>query len=284
MKNPLRKIELGEPKPEDIPQIPTSYFKLIAVDLLDDPEQPMRTDLTDLSVEDLVVSMKQVGIIEPLVVKQVGGRFEVIAGHRRLYSARLAKIVEVPCYVRSAGKEETEMLKIHENMYRADVNPADEARHFSVMIDKYHMTPVKIAQLISKSLSYVTDRLAILDYPSLLSEAMMKGDVSFSVAREFARFDDLAQMSSAIYYAKRGGMTAEMAKKWVVDYKRSKEHPSVTAVTSQNDTTGREEVEHFVQCVYCRENVTLMQAEVVYMHHKCLQDANRQALNTETPK
>lgn len=282
MKNPLKKTVPEEIKQDEIPQVPTSYFKLISVDLLDDPEQPMRSDLTDLSVEDLVVSMKQVGIIEPLVVKAVGGRFEVIAGHRRLYSARLAKIVEVPCYVRTAGQEETEMLKIHENMYRAEINPSDEARHFSVMIDKYHMTPVKIAQLISKSLGYVTDRLGILDYPDFLRDAMMKGEISFSVAREFARFDDLAQMSSAVYYAKRGGMTAEMAKKWVVDYKRSKEHPSVTAVASQNDTTGREEVEHFVQCTYCRENVSLMQAEVVYMHHKCLQEANRQDINPQT--
>jgi len=282
MKNPLKKVEVVETKSNDVPQVPDSYFKLIAVDLLDDPEQPMRSDLTDLSVEDLVISMKQVGIIEPLVVKQVGGRFEVIAGHRRLYSARLAKIVEVPCYVRTAGKEETEMLKIHENMYRADINPADEARHFSVMIDKYQMSPIKIAQLISKSPSYVVDRLAILDYPDLLREAMLKGEISFSVAREFARFDDLAQMRSAIYYAKRGGMTSEMAKKWVQDYKRSKEHPPITQSTVQNDTTGTIETEHFVQCVYCRENVSLMQAEVVYMHRKCLHEASQQTLKSET--
>lgn len=282
MTKPLKKVELSTEKVEETPQTPTSYFSLISVDLLDDPEQPMRSDLTDLSVEDLVVSMKQVGIIEPLVVKQVGQRYEVIAGHRRLYSARLAKIVEVPCYVRTAGQEETEMLKIHENMYRAEINPSDEARHFSVMIDKYHMTPNKIAQLISKSLSYVMDRLAILDYPDFLREAMMKGQISFSVAREFARFDDDAQMRSAVYYAMRGGMTAEMAKKWVVDYKRSKETPSVTAVTSQNDTTGREEVEHFVLCTYCRQNVSLMRAEVVYMHHECLVEANRQDINPQT--
>jgi len=284
MKNPLKKVEVVETKSNDVPQVPDSYFKLIAVDLLDDPEQPMRSDLTDLSVEDLVISMKQVGIIEPLVVKQVGGRFEVIAGHRRLYSARLAKIVEVPCYVRTAGKEETEMLKIHENMYRADINPADEARHFSVLIDKYQMSPIKIAQLISKSLSYVVDRLAILDYPDFLREAMMKGRISFSVAREFARFDDDAQMHSAVYYAMRGGMTAEMAKKWVADYKRSKETPIVTEVRSLNDTTGQQETEHFVQCVYCRENISLMQAEVVYMHHKCLHEASQQTLKSETSK
>lgn len=284
MKNPLKKIEVLEPAETIEPEVAESYFKLISTDLVDDPEQPMRTDMTDLSVEDLVVSMKQVGIIEPLVVKPVGDRFEVIAGHRRLFSARLAKIVEVPCYVRSAGKEQTEMLKIHENMYRAEINPFDEARHFSVMIDKYHMTPIKIGQLISKSSNYVLDRLAILDYPDFLREAMVKGEINFTVAKEFAKFDDLQQMSSAVYYAKRGGMTAEMAKKWVTDYKRSKDQPVQTEVRSLNDTTGREEVEHFVQCTYCRQNVTLMQAEVVYMHHACLVEANRQEITTQTPE
>lgn len=282
MAKPLKKTESTETIPTVIPEVPESYFKMISTDLVDDPEQPMRTDMTELSVEDLVISMKQVGIIEPLVVKEVNGRFEVIAGHRRLFSARIAKIVEVPCYVRTAGKEQTEMLKIHENMYRAEINPFDEARHFSVMTEKYDMSPTKIAQLISKSPQYVLDRLAILSYPDFLSEALMKGEINFSVAKEFSKFDDLQQMSSAVYYAKRGGMTAEMAKKWVGDYKRSKDQPAPTAVISHNDTTGQQEVEHFAQCVYCRQNVSLMKAEVTYMHHDCLVQANNQTITPET--
>ncbi len=267
--------DVSQPSSGEAPEI---SFQLITTDLIDDPEQPMRSDMTPASVEDLVMSIKQVGIIEPLVVKLVNNRYEVIAGHRRLYACRVGKIVEVPCYVRKANSEQTEMLKIHENLYRSEVSPADEARHFSYLIDKQKMTPTRIAQLISKSLSYVMDRLAILDYPDFLKDAMVNGEISFSVAREFARFDDPKQMMQAVYYAKRGGMTQEMARKWVMDYKKSKEQPGVVETTTLNAQNGQQEVEHYSTCVYCREKVKLMEAQVVYMHSHCLAAANSAAL------
>ena len=245
-------------------------FQMLSYDLIDDPEQPMRTELTPAPVEDLVMSIKQVGVIEPLVVKPTKGRYEVIAGHRRLYACRLARIPEVPCYVRQANNEQTEMLKIHENLYRLDIRPADEAKHFSHLIDKQKMTPTKIAQLISKSVSYVTDRLSILEYPDFLRSAMDEGKISFSVAREFAKFDDLKQMRTAVYYAMRGGMTQEMARKWVQDYYHSKEQPALTETHVTTGQNGQQEIEHTATCVYCTKGVRLIEAEVVYMHRDCL--------------
>lgn len=254
----------GEPtNPPDI------AFQLISVDLIDDPERPMRTDMTEASVEDLVISIKQVGIIEPLVVKPINSRFEVIAGHRRLFASKLARLVEVPCYVRNANAEQTEMLKIHENLHRSDVRPTEEANHYSFLIQKQKMTPVKIAQLISKSQTYVMDRLGILEYPDFLKEAMEKGEISFSVAKEFAKFDDLKQMRSAVYYAKRGGMTQEMARKWVADFYHEKEQPGLTETKITNGESGITEYEHSATCIYCTKPVRLVEAEVVYMHGKC---------------
>jgi|GEM_PF-4657905 len=259
-------------------------FKAISLDLIDDPSQPMRSEMTAASVEDLVLSIKQVGIIEPLVVKQMNGRYEVIAGHRRLYASKLARIGEVPCYIRRVNLEQTEMLKIHENLYRAEIKPPDEAKHFSYLMDKQKMTPIKISQLISKSLAYVTDRLSILDYPDFLKDALNNGEISFSVAREFARFEDLKQMQTATYYAKRGGMTQEMARKWVQDFKRSKEQPRLQDESQTNGYANEEEVEHTSWCVYCKEGLKLIEAEVVYMHTACLKDVNTPTTQTETPQ
>jgi ParB family chromosome partitioning protein len=270
-KKPILPIE------EKLPVIDSSVdigFLLISCDLIDDPKQSMRSEITDASVEDLVMSIKQVGIIEPLVVKPVAGRYEVIAGHRRLFASRLAKIPEVPCYVRKANNEQTEMLKIHENLYRAEIKPPDEAKHYAYLIDRQKMSPIKIAQLISKSLSYVTDRLAILNYPDFLSEAMNKAEISFSVAREFARFTDLKQMRSAVYYAKRGGMTQEMAHKWVQDFQRQQENPNVQDVPIIAGSGDQQPIEHTAICVYCQKGLRLIEAEVVYMHTDCLKSAN----------
>ncbi len=264
-------------KPDD-----KAVFKSISLDLIDDPEQPMRTDMTPASVEELVLSIKQVGIIEPIVVKPSGRRYEVIAGHRRIYACRLAKLPVVPCYIKHASKEETEMLKIHENLYRADISPADEALHFAHLIDKKKMTPTRIAQLISKSQSYVSDRLLILHYPAFLKEAMDNKHISFSVAREFARFTDLDQMKDAVRYARRGGMTQELARKWVQDHKRNTESPQVLEDPYERSDGEVNTVEHSASCVFCREGLRLIDAEVVYMHTKCLREVNAREFATES--
>lgn len=250
-------------------------YQVVSLDLIDDPQQPMRSDMTEASVEDLVLSIKQVGIIEPIIVKQVKGRYEVIAGHRRTFAARIAKLTMVPCFINNANEEQTEMLKIHENLYRENVRPADEAKHFDYLIQKQKMSPLKIAQLITKSPSYVTDRLAILNYPDFLKEAMDKGEISFSVAREFARFDDPQMMRQAVYYAKRGGMTMEMARKWVLDHKRSKENPQILASPNPLGSADPTPVEHTTKCVFCGQGLRLLEAQVVYMHEHCLHEANR---------
>ena len=239
--------------------------------------------MTEASVEELVMSIKQVGIIEPIVVKKEKGRYEIIAGHRRVFAARLAHLVDVPCYVRVATKEETEMLKIHENLYRSDIRPADEAMHFAHLIEKQGLTPGRIAQLISKSQSYVSDRLAILEYPDFLMEAMQNKEITFSVAREFARFDDLKQMSTAVFYAKRGGMTQEMARKWVQEHKRNKDGSPITPEPDAAPNGEQQPVESQTNCVYCREGMRLLDAAVVYMHPRCLEEANKTKVDTTPP-
>lgn len=253
---------------------PETSFQVIALDLIDDPARPVRSDLTPQSVEDLIVSIRQVGIIEPLVVKPKDNRFEVIAGHRRLVAASAANLVEVPCYVVHASDEQGELLKLHENLYRADVRPSDEAEHFRYLIEHYKISPVKVAQLIGKSPSYVTDRLAIFNYPEQLRNALDRKQIKFSVAREFARMEDKDKMLEYLFYSIRNGITQELAKKWVQDWRRSTETPQISEEQSFNPGTQTQVIEHFAKCIYCKEKLNLSQANVVYIHDHCLKEVN----------
>jgi ParB/RepB/Spo0J family partition protein len=279
-----KKQQTKEPENQVVekPAVPTPEFKLVTLDLIDDPEFAMRTDLTPESVEDLVLSIRQVGIIEPLVVKPRNDRFEIIAGHRRLTAAKIAKIPQAPCYVMHVGNEQTEMLKIHENLYRAEVRPSDEALHFKYLIEKMKMSPVRIAQFIGKSESYVSDRLAIFNYPPELRDALDKKQINFSVAREFARLDDVSKIKEYLYYALRNGITQEGARKWVQDYKRSQETPQVQENQYYDPGTGTQVVEHFTQCIYCNGELKLIEAHVAYLHGKCLDEATKPDTSDQT--
>lgn len=260
--------------PSQLPPPPETEFKVISLDLIEDPERPMRQDLSPESVEDLVQSIRQVGIIEPLVVKPKGDRFEVIAGHRRLVASEIVGLAQVPCYIVNATKEQAELLKIHENLYRADVRPSDEADHYKYLIEHHKMSPVRLAKLINKSEGYVTDRLAILSYPPELKDAMDKGQIKFSVAQEFARLDDLVKMREYLKYAILNGITQALSHQWVQDYKRSQEPQSQTPQITHSHDNASGIIESLSTCIFCMKPINLREANVVYIHDKCLDNAN----------
>jgi len=252
-----------------------SEFKVISLDLLDDPANPMRSDLSPESVRDLVASIKQLGIIEPLVVKPVDGRYEVVAGHRRLVAATIAELAEVPCYVVEASEEVSEMLKIHENIFRRDINPADEAGFYDWLIHHYKITPNKVAGMINKSPKYVMDRLQILEYPGELREALSEGKIQFTVAREFNRVTDIATMQRFLHYALRSGIVSSLARQWVDDWKRNSSPLAPTAQSAENEQSDGNEYITYVNCVYCKQQMEFFEATTIYIHNSCLNEVNK---------
>jgi ParB family chromosome partitioning protein len=216
---------------------PPIEYKIISLDLIDDPERPIRKDLTPESVADLVMSIKQMGIIEPLIVFSKGDRYEVIAGHRRRYAAELAKLAEAPCHVHKVSPEQIEMMKIHENMYRQNIRPSDEMIHFKYIMTRLKISPTKLAQLIGKSDGYVSERLGIADYEPELKEALDTGKINFSVAKELAKTDDRNKTIEYLRYAIQNGLTQTGARQWVQDYKNSLLTPKQTPVTTYDPAT-----------------------------------------------
>lgn len=250
-------------------------LEMLSLNLLDDPERPMRTGLDADSVRDLAVSIKEVGIIEPIIVRQRNNRYEIIAGHRRSVAAEVAGLVVVPCRIVEASDEQVEMMKIHENLYRLDVNPIEEAHHYNRLIQDMKLTPRRIAEIIKRSERYVYDRLNILSYPQQLLDALDSGSISFSVAREFARLTDERQLGNYIRYAAANGQTAAGAKKWVEDSLK----PAYQPPTSDPGEPGQQPM--FVQsndlgpCFFCQEPTHLNDCQTVYVHDGCIERRNQ---------
>jgi ParB family chromosome partitioning protein len=255
-----------------IPKLKTA-FKVLPIDLLDDPAKPMRTDLSPESVADLVSSIKQMGLIEPLVVKPVKDRFEIIAGHRRLVAAGIVEMTEIPCYIVEADEQISEMLKVHENLFRSEISPADEAKFYDWLIQHYKLSPAKIAGMINKSYGYVMDRLQVLQYPEQLRDALTKGQIKFSVAREFFRVDDRDIMLRFLYYATSSGITPALAKRWVDEWKREKEGSNNALPESPAPgAPGQQEYVVLCSCIFCRQQGRMFEMQVVYIHEDCLKN------------
>lgn len=250
-------------------------YKTISIDLIEDPEITMRSEITHESLEELAKSIKQVGLIEPIVVKKKGDKYEVIAGHRRLLACRIAELFFIPCRVVDVNDEMLETLKVHENLYRQDVNVVEEAHFIDKAMEKLKIDVEKMAELIGKSRTYVQSRLAILNYPDFLYEALKNNKINFSVARKLAQIDDIKTLQQYVEYASDNGITEDVATEWVRRWKTEK--LAINGETPQPIET-QPEIKNQpvlkVVCGLCGQELALKDAKVFYVHHECYRKVN----------
>lgn len=175
---------------------PLAGAKVVPIDLVQrDPQQPRRDWRSNNGyqrLEDLTKSIREFGILQPLVVREEGDHYIVIAGGRRLVAARRAGLSEIPVIVRGDDDAaHVRVLQLIENLQRHDLTPTDEARAFQALIDLQGMTPPQIALRVHVSEQYVRDRLRVLR-DEILSDAVERGQIAMSVAREITKLADTA--------------------------------------------------------------------------------------------
>jgi ParB family chromosome partitioning protein len=147
------------------------------------PDQP-RKRFAEGDLDDLAASIKEKGIIQPLIVRRLGdSRFEIVAGERRWRAAQMAKLHELPVIVRDFTDTEVLEVAIIENIQRADLNPIEEAAGYRQLMDRFGHTQEKMAEALGKSRSHIANLLRILSLPEIVLEFVRKGDLSAGHAR-----------------------------------------------------------------------------------------------------
>jgi ParB family chromosome partitioning protein len=168
------------------------------------PLQP-RHIFTERSIEELAESIRQKGILQPLLVRRVnGGGFELIAGERRLRAAQRLGLEQVPVMVRDADDAELLELALIENIQREDLNPLEEARAYRRLIDEFKLTQENIAQRVGKDRSTVANALRLLQLPREIQADVEQGTLSAGHARALATVgSDAAKVALAREVARR---------------------------------------------------------------------------------
>jgi len=156
----------------------------VSVDKIDaNPYQP-RESFEKKDLADLSSSIKEHGILQPLMVnKESDGRYELIAGERRLRASKIAGLKEVPVMVKEVGDFDKLQLAIIENVQRANLNPIEEAKSFDRLVKEFDMTHEDVAKKIGKSRSFVSNTLRLLKLPDEIKEAVSDGRVSAGQSR-----------------------------------------------------------------------------------------------------
>ena len=145
-------------------------------------EQP-RKNFDEESLQELADSIKQYGILQPLIVQKKGNHYEIIAGERRWRAAKLAGITDVPVLIREYDKQQTMEIALIENVQRADLNPIEEAKAFQQLIQEFHLTQEESANRVSKNRATITNSMRILKLDVRVQDMLADGKISSGHAR-----------------------------------------------------------------------------------------------------
>lgn len=151
-------------------------------DIFPNPNQP-RTHFNETELEELSESIREHGVLQPLLVRKKGKRYEIIAGERRYQASKIAGLTELPVIVKDVDDQAVMELALIENLQRSDLNPIEEARGYKQLIKASGMTQEALSKAVSKSRSTITNSLRLLDLPEAVQEYLYEGKLTAGHAR-----------------------------------------------------------------------------------------------------
>lgn len=167
--------------------------------IIPNPDQPRR-DFQPAALNDLAASLKQKGIIQPLIVRRIAGQdlYEIVAGERRWRAAQIAQLHELPVIVREFSDSEVLEIAIIENIQRAELNAIEEAFAYRQLMDRFGHTQEKIAEALSKSRSHIANLLRLLALPPDVQQMVKAGTLSAGHARALITTDNAVELAKQV--------------------------------------------------------------------------------------
>ncbi len=191
--------EMDQPLPVGEPQRAVSPDRTIPIEFIARSPRNPRRHFDESELQDLASSIRQHGIVQPVVVRTVEqNRYEIIAGERRWRAAQLAGFTEVPVIVRDVDDRTALELAIVENVQRSDLNPLEEALGYDQLIAEHGYTQNDLGEIIGKSRSHVANSLRLLKLPDPVRDMLAEGTLSAGHARALVPTSDPAYLARTI--------------------------------------------------------------------------------------
>lgn len=208
--------------------------------IVPNPRQPRR--VVDLeTLEQLAASIKEQGLVQPLVVMEIEGGYQLLVGERRWRAAKLAGLETVPVVIREATPQQMLELALVENLQREDLNPLEAATAYQQLVEEFEMTQQQVADKVGKNRVTVTNTLRLLNLPDRVKDALLAEEISEGHARAILRLrGEKARVEVLEAIIKRGlsvRQTEQLVKRMVEEPQRSakrrEKSPEVKALEDQ---------------------------------------------------
>lgn len=187
-KKPGKKTQEKQETPVKIVEVEKETY--LPLSQIEPNESQPRKAFDEEQLKELAESIKNYGVLQPLLVQKKGERYEIIAGERRWRAARLAGIKEVPVIIREYTKQQTLEIALIENVQRADLNPIEEARAYQLLIQEFGLKQEEVAERVSKNRATITNSMRLLKLDSRVQEMLVLNQITGGHARALLTLDD----------------------------------------------------------------------------------------------
>ncbi len=188
--------------------------------------QPRR-HFDENAITTLADSIRQHGLIQPILVRSTGTGYQIVAGERRWRACRMLGMSEIPAVVKEFSDSETAQIALIENIQREDLNPIEEAAAYKELMENYNMTQEELSKTVGKSRSAIANAVRLLNMPEKVQELLRKGELSAGQAKAIAAAESEEQMVDLAERAANGQITVRAIEKLLAQKdEEEKEEPA----------------------------------------------------------
>jgi ParB family chromosome partitioning protein len=209
---------------------PSEGLFQVDIDLIDpSPYQP-RTRFREEALEELARSIRASGMVQPIVVRRIGPRYQLIAGERRWRAAQRAAFARVPAIVRDVRDDLALEMTLVENLQREDLNPIEQARAFQRLTDEFNLTQEQVAERTGKDRATIANAVRLLKLEDLIQDLLEEGRLSAGHGRALLAIAEPKERLELARRIARGGMTVRQVERLATRSPKSKPESAVSAV------------------------------------------------------
>lgn len=194
---------------------PEGGSQIIELDIdsvIANPIQP-RKEFASESIDELANSIRENGVISPIVVRQIDGKYEIIAGERRYRASKQVGLERIPAIVREMSDREAFKVSLIENLQREDLNPIEEAEAYHTLSQQFELTHQAIAESIGKDRTTVTNMLRLMSLAEEIKDAMRQNEISIGHAKALLAIDNLNERLAVLRKIKQQGLSVRDTEK-----------------------------------------------------------------------
>ena len=216
-------------------KVEESGITTVSISLVEPNKNQPRTRFDDEKIAELTQSIKQNGILQPILVTPLdNGGYRIVAGERRWRAARGAGLKEIPVYIRKLDDKQVMQLALIENVQRQDLSPIEEARAYRQLMDEYKMTQQEVSEAVGKSRSVIANSLRLLTLCEPVVELLEKGELTVGHAKMLAGITDAQEQKTIAQLAVKNGFNVRQLEVYIAGQSGEKQKAKKPSLKQEN--------------------------------------------------